>query len=191
MSYEATAVVACLATLLIGLALTHPEELRPFRHLKIVLSIIPVLLITSLFYHMDRQSGYFALWSVGFLAIVWKTPLAHYAALGVERLITGDMNRPTGFDADVPGARALYLDGDLEDAIRYLNAELKKEPFHFEGLLLLSEMLEKSHGAKEGIGPLQKLLSGAVLSAEQKAIASDRLRVLEERAIVAELNSRK
>ena len=191
MSYEATAVLACIATLLAGLALTHPEELRPFRYLKIVLSIVPVLLITSLFHQMDRQSGYFALWSVGFLAIVWKTPLAHYAALGVERLITGDMNRPTGFQADVAGAKSLYRDGDLDDAIRYLSAELEKEPFHCEGLLLLSEMLEKARGPEQGIGPLKKLLARGVLTAEQRDIATIRLRALEERAIVAELNSRR
>ncbi|HTG44490.1 MAG TPA: hypothetical protein VK633_08155 [Verrucomicrobiae bacterium] len=176
--------------MILGLAITHPEELRSFRWLKIALSFPIVLLLVSVFRELNVLSGFFGLWGIPLLALIWKSPFAHFASLCVGRLITGDLNQPTGIQANFAGAKALRQHRDLQEALHHTRAELEKDPFNYEGLLLLSEIQEELSSLDQSIHPLGKLLTKPGLTAEQRNHVLKRKGLLEERILVEELNAR-
>jgi hypothetical protein len=190
MSFGAVAVVVCVVTVLLGILATHPLELREHRWLKIALSLPIVVLIASVFDQITVVGGYFAMFGIGVLGFIWKSPIAHLYAAGFCRLIYGDMNRNTGIRPNFHGPKALRSHGDLDDAIALTLAELEKDPHNYEGLLLLSELYEQSQGDRAAIPPLHSLLQKARLTNEQRAFIRARIEKLNERLIVAELNAR-
>ena len=175
MSFKASAAIACVATILAGIAATHPLELRPSRWTRIIASLPIVLLITSVFNQLNAVSGYFALWGFGLLGFLWASPIAHAATSGVHHLIFGEQNRlSSGVHASFSGARALKRHGDLPEAIRLTEAELEKEPLSYEGLMLLSELFEQVGEQQKAIGALQHLLQSGNLTANQRKCVRDR-----------------
>lgn len=190
MSFEAAAFIACLVTIAAGLAATHPEELRPFRWLKIALSLPIVVLVVSVFHELGPIRGYFAMFGIGVLGFIWKSPIAHFLSFGFTRLIVGDWQRPTGVRCELAGPRALFKRGDLPDALRLLLQELDKDPFNYEGLLLLADLHEAMDRPTEAAKPLEKLLNKPGLSADQTSMVSARLRTIQDRLLVAALNQR-
>src|SRR5688500_13810505 len=140
MSFGAIAIIACLVTTVLGIAATHPHELREHRWLKIILSFPPVLIISSAGYATSAANAYFAAFSFAILAFIWKSPLAHFFSLVFMRMLTGDLNRPTGIRAEFGAAKSLHKHGDIDDAFLHTRRELEKDPFSYEGLLLLAQL---------------------------------------------------
>ena len=188
MKFGLIAVLVCIGTVLVGIAATHPHELRPHRWLKIILSLPIVVLIASEFYQLSQIGGYFAVFGFAILAFIWKSPLAHLGMLGVHRLIYGDMNRHTGVQPDFFGPKALRKHGDIKEAIQLTERELEKDPLNYEGLLLLSELYQEGHHSGQALRPLTKLLNEAKLSREQREAVQSRQQRIEELRLVAELN---
>ena len=175
MTYWATATVGCLLTVGLGLAATHPEEAREGRWWKIVLSLPPVLVIASALHELSGINGYFAAFSFGILGFIWKSPIAHYGSLAFLRLLNGDMNRPTGIRAEFGAARRLHLHGDLDDALKHTRQELEKEPYHYEGLLLLAQIYIDLDKPDRALATLDTLLAHTPLTAAQhQAVTSTR-----------------
>lgn len=173
-----------------GLALTQPEELRRDRWLKILLSIPVVIIITAGFYHLSAITGIFALFFTAVFAFIWKSPFAHFLAIGVSKIIF-EGNSRTGIHADIPGARALARHGDLDQAIAHLEAELEKEPFHYEGLLLLADGYKQRRQPERARKALLKLLKSPDLNADQQMLVEKELASLQNFVLLNQLNSRK
>jgi hypothetical protein len=178
MSFEATASIACLVTIILGIAATHPEELRDHRWLKIILSMPPVLIIASALFELSPINAYFSAFSIALLAFIWKSPLAHFSSLVFIRLLNGDMNRPTGIRAELGAARSFYKHGELDDALRHTKLELNKDPYHYEGLLLLAQIYIDLDQPDRALKTLDLILAKTPLTAEQRAtIEATRLEV--------------
>jgi hypothetical protein len=190
MSFGGTAVVVCLTTILLGIAATHPLELRNHRWLRIILSLPVVVLIGSVFFELSPIRGYFAMWFIAVLAFIWAGPLSHHASAGFVRLIHGDGGRNTGIIANFGAAKAFRKHGEIVEAIALTESELEKEPTSYEGLVLLSELLEGAHHYSLAIAPLEKLLIQAALTPQQRERISTRKQSLEDRILVEKLNAR-
>lgn len=190
MSFGASAVIACLVTIAAGLAATHPHELRDFRWLKIALSLPIVVLVVSVFQDLGPVRGYFAMFGLGILGFIWKTPIAHFFSFVFMRLIVGDWHRPTGVRAEFGGPKALLKHGDLPDALKLALQELDKEPLSYEGLLLLADIHEAMEQPPKAMAALQQLLNKPGLSADQRSMVSARIQKMEERRLIAALNER-
>ena len=190
MSFGAIAVIVCLVTVLAGIAATHPLELREHRWLKIALSLPLVVLIAATFHELAPVRGYFAMFSIGILGFIWKSPMAHLCSGGFLRLITGNMNQTSGIRAELAGPKALLKHGDLTDALAVTLRELEKDPLNYEGLLLLAD----THEALDQPGPaaraLEKLLRRPGLTADQRKMVRSRREKIEERQLVTTLNRR-
>ena len=183
MSFEATALVACLVVTGLGLAATHVEELRPFRWLKIVLSMPPVLAIASAIHQLTEASGYFAAFCLGILGFIWKAPVAHFGSFIFMQLINGDFNRPSGIRAEFGAAKRLHFHGDLDDALRVTRQELEKDPFNYEGLLLLAQLYIDTDAPDRALQTIDLLVANTPLTAEQnEAVTATRKSLVESLA---------
>jgi len=189
-SYTSTAVAACALMAGVGAMVTQPEELRPFRWLKVFLSFPLVLLFVSAFYDSTVTSGIFSIFGFAILAFIWKTPMAYFGGFCVSHLIFGG-NWKTGIHADIAGAKALARHGDLDAAIQYLEAELEKEPANYEGVLLLSDGYAQKHQLARSCGLLQKLCNSETLTPEQKIMVEQRKTDLENRMLIEQIKSSK
>jgi hypothetical protein len=185
MSYWATALIACVVTAALGLLLTHAEELREGRWLKLVVSIPPVLVISSAFHELSAINAYFGAFSFGILGFIWKSPIAHYGSLAFLRMLHGDMNRPTGIRAEFGAAKRLHIHGDLDDALKHTKQELEKEPCSYEGLLLLAQIYIDVDKPKCALETLDLLLARTPLSAEQRTAVTASRQALESSLLVA------
>jgi len=191
MSFRTTAALACGVTVIAGFLATHPEDLRRHRWLRITVSLPIVVLIASIFYQLDQVRGYFGLWGMGALGLIWAGPMAYAASWLVHQLIFGDQNRGTsGVRASFAGARALRLHRNLGDAIRLTEAELEKEPESYEGLMLLAELCEETGEHLRAAQALDRLLRNKDLSGEQWRCAFDRREAVGEMLLLQELNMR-
>ena len=168
MSYWATALIACVVTAALGLAATHAEEVREGRWLKLFLSMTPVLVISSAFHELSAINAYFGAFSFAILGFIWKSPIAHYGSLAFLRLLNGDMNRPTGIRAEFGAAKRLHIHGDLDDALKQTKQELEKDPYNYEGLLLLSQLYVDLDTPDRALNALDTLLAHTRLTAEQR-----------------------
>jgi hypothetical protein len=176
MSFKVSAIAACAATVAIGLAVTHPLELRAWRWTRIGLSLPIVVLIVSIFCGLEGFRGYFAMWGFALLGFLWMEPMAYAATEGVQHIIFGDDTRASsGVRATFSGARALRRHGDLDEAIRLTEAELEKEPKSYEGLMLLSELFEETGEHGKAAAALEQLIDSGALTAEQRKCAQQRL----------------
>jgi hypothetical protein len=190
MSFAAAATIACLVTIVAGIAATHHLELREHRWLKIALSLPLVVLITSVFHQLHAVSGYFAMWSIGILAFIWKSPIAHFFTFGFTKLIHGNPNQASGIRAEIAGPRALFKHGDLEEALRLTLQELEKEEFNYDGLLLLADIHEAMNQPAKATEALTKLLRRRGLTANQRKMIRARTAKIEEKILIATLNAK-
>lgn len=172
MSFGATALIACLVAVALGIAATHSKELRQFRWLKLALSMPPVLVIASALSELTAANAYFSAFSFGILGFIWRSPMAHFGAFVFTRLLYGDMNRPTGIRAEFAAAKRLRFHGDLDDALRLTQTELEKDPSNYEGLLLLAQLYIDTDAPERALQTLDLLLAETQLTAEQLAAVS-------------------
>ena len=170
MSFGAIAIIVCLVTTILGIAATHPLELRDHRWLKIILSFPPVLMITSAAYETTAVNAYFGAFSFGILGFIWKSPMAHFFSLVFMRLLNGDLNRPTGIRAEFGAAKSLRKHGDIDDAFMHTRRELEKDPFNYEGLLLLAQLHIDVDEPERALEALDLILAKTPLTADQRAI---------------------
>lgn len=169
MTFPAAALCTCAATIVLGYAATQPEELRQFRWLKIGLSMPPVLVITSAVIQLGAINAYFSAFSFAILAFIWRSPIAHAGSLVFMRLIQGDVNRVTsGVRAEFGAAKALRKHGDLDDALRQTKAEHEKEPYNYEGLILLAQIYLDLEDIEAARRSLDLVLRRSVLTPEQR-----------------------
>jgi hypothetical protein len=115
MSFGAVAAIVCVLTIVAGTAATHHPELRDHRWLKIGLSLPIMVLVASVFYELGPFRGYFAMFGLGILGFIWKSPIAHLFTAGITPLIYGNMHQNSGIRGEFGGPRALFKHGDLED----------------------------------------------------------------------------
>ena len=186
MSYWATALIACVVTAALGLAVTHLEELREGRWWKIILSMPPVLIISSALHEMSAINAYFGAFSFGILGFIWKSPIAHYGSLAFLRLLNGDMNRPTGIRAEFGAAKRLHVHGDLDDALKHTKQELVKDPYNYEGLLLLAQIYIDLDKPDRALATLDTLLARTPLTAEQRTAVTTTRQSLENSIALAQ-----
>ena len=170
MNFGAIAFIGCLVTIILGIAATHPEELREHRWLKLLLSMPPVLVIASALSELGPINGFFSAFGIALLAFIWKSPLAHFFSLAFMRLLNGDMNRPTGIRAELGAARSLHKHGELDEALRQTKLELDKEPYHYEGLLLLAQIYIDMDKPERASKTLDLILARTPLTDEQRAM---------------------
>ncbi|MGZ8920106.1 MAG: tetratricopeptide repeat protein, partial [Limisphaerales bacterium] len=180
MTFGAIALTGCLVTLILGIAATHPEELREHRWLKMILSMPPVMVIASALAELSPINAYFSAFSIALLAFIWRSPLAHFSSLGFMRLLNGDMNRPTGIRAELGAARSLRKHGELDDALRQTKLELDKEPYHYEGLLLLAQIYMDMDQPDRALKTLDLILARTPLTEEQRVTVTATRREVEE-----------
>jgi hypothetical protein len=190
MSFGATALIGCFFIIAFGIAVTHPEELRGHRWLKIILSIPVVLVIASAVHELNAINAYFSAFSFAVLAFIWRSPIAHFFSLVFMRLLNGDMNRPTGIRAEFGAAKRLHIHGDLDDALKHTRRELEKDPFNYEGLLLLAQIYIDIDEPLNAVKTLNLALCKSTLTPEQRIAVLAAKQSLEANLRVAELNSK-
>ena len=186
MSAGATALIACLVVAGLGIAATHLEELRPFRWLKIILSMPPTLMIAASLHDISSINPFLSAFSFGILALIWKTPIAHFGSFLFMRLINADFNRPSGMRAESGAAKRLHEHGDLDDALRLTREELEKDPYNYEGLLLLAQLYIDTDVPERALQTIDLLLANTPLTADQKAaVTATRKSLVESLATAA------
>ena len=184
MNYWATAAVACVVTVGLGLAMTQEEELREGRWWKVGLSMPPVLVIASAIHEMNAINAYFGAFSFGTLGFIWKSPIAHYGSLAFLRMLNGDMNRPTGIRAEFGAAKAFHKHGELEEALKHTKRELEKEPHSYEGLLLLAQVYVDLDRPEMALKTLDTLLEHTQLTKEQRTAVTTTRKELEDSLVM-------
>lgn len=190
MSSGAITLIVCLLTIALGLAATHPLELREYRWLKIALSLPIVLLITSVYQELGAFRGYFAMFGIGVLGFIWKSPIAHCMSGGFMKLILGNWNQPSGIRAEIGGPRALFKHGEYDEALVLTQRELEKDPMNYDGLLLLADIYEALSRPTDAQKALQKLLNKPALTADQRNMIQARIDKINERQLISQLNRR-
>ena len=191
MTFWSASALACLATVVTGAVLTHPLELREYRWIRIVVSLPIVVLVTSVFWRMGIVNGYFGVVGIAMLAFIWRSPVTHYASVGVAQLIFGTPNVGGGIRTDFGGARALLRHGDVDEAIEHLNRELRKDPLSYEGLLLLAQCHMEKSDLKRALGTANKSLAESPLSDEQREIVCTLKQQIEEKIALNRLKPKK
>jgi tetratricopeptide (TPR) repeat protein len=189
-TFASTATLACASMIVAGLSLTHAEELRRDRWWKIALSIPVVTIITAGFYNLSAISGFFSILFMGVLGFIWKSPFAHFLSLGISKIIF-EGNSRTGIRADISGAKALARHGDLDEAIAHLEAELQKEPFNYEGLLLLADGYKQRGQYERARKALVNLFESPDLTPDQRIVVEHELAALKNLVVANQMNSRK
>ena len=175
-------------------ALSHPEELRKGRWLKMVISM-PVLIFLALMlgFQPTNEFGAFGnatlyVGGVVLFALIWMRNFTWFGAQAVHRLIHGSSSQGGGgFVPDYRGARSRVEDGDYELAIEYVKFELAKEPGNFEGLWLLAAIYQEQKKTKEAAQQLDLIL--AVPTSTPAQIAAARAAQQQLRALQIRLDS--
>jgi hypothetical protein len=185
MSFWVTAAIACGVTLGLGLAVTQQEEVREGRWWKVGFSMPPVLVIASALHEMNAINAYFGAFSFGILGFIWKSPIAHYGSIAFMRMLNGDMNRPTGIRAEFGAAKAFHKHGELDEALAHTKRELEKEPYSYEGLLLLAQLYVDLDQPEKALKTLDTLLEHTPLTAEQRTAVTETRRSLEKSLVMA------
>lgn len=186
MSFEATALIACLVTIALGTLATQPEELREYRWLKVAASMPLVLIISWASTDLNRVNACVAAFSFGALGFIWKAPIAHAGSLLFVRLLHGDMNRTTtGFRAEFGAAKALRKHGDLDDAMRHTRAELEKDPFNYEGLLLLAQLQIDLDQPDRALQTVDLILEKTPLTEDQRRVIVATRKTIEDSLLIA------
>ena len=137
-------------------ALSHPEELRRGRWLKLAISL-PVLLFLGWMLGFQPTNELTAFGNATFyaggtvlFALIWMKNFTWFGAQTLHRLIHGSSSQGGGgFVPDYRGARSRVEDGDYDRAIEYVKFELAKEPGNFEGLWLLAAIYQEQKKLKE------------------------------------------
>lgn len=160
------------------LALSHPEELRRGRWLKMALSM-PVLLFLAWLLTFKPTNDAAAIGNVTFYAggvvvftLIWLSNFTWFGAQAFHRLTHGRPGQGGGgFVPDYRAARSRVEDGDYEQAIEYVKFELAKEPGNFEGLWLLAAIYQEQKKVPEARQQLDRILACATSTPEQIAAA--------------------
>lgn len=186
MSFGATALIVCMVVVVLGYFATQPEELREHRWLKMALSMPPVLMITWAAMELNHANAYFGAFSFAILGFVWKSPIAYAGSLLFVKMLQGDVNRvTTGIRAEFGAAKALHKHGDLEDALRQTKAELEKDPFNYEGLLLLAQLYIDLDQPERALKTMDLILEKSVLTENQREVITQTRCAVEESMLVA------
>ena len=186
MSFWATGLIACVVVVVIGYFATQPEELRDHRRLKIALSIPPVLMITWAAVELNHANAYFGAFSFAILGFIWKSPIAYAGSLLFVKLLQGDVNRvTTGIRAEFGAAKALHKHGDLEDALRQTKAELEKDPFNYEGLLLLAQIYIDLDQPERALKTVDLILERSILTENQREVIARTRQAVEQSMLVS------
>lgn len=195
MPYLAESVfVGCGIVLMLGLS--HPEELRKGRWLKMVVSL-PLLIFLALMLAWKPGDQGAAFGNVVFyaggvivFAIVWMRNFTWFGAQAFHRLIHGNPGQGGGgFVPDYRGARSRVEDGDYDQAIEYVKFELAKEPGNFEGLWLLAAIYQEQKKLKEAGQQLDLILACPASTPEQ--VVAARAAQVQLRALQIQLDSQR
>jgi hypothetical protein len=181
MSFWVAALSVCAVATGLGYLATRPEELRELRWLKIVASMPPILIITWASYDLNLVNACFGTFSFAILAFLWKSPIAYAGSLLFMRMIQGDMNRlTTGVRAEFGAAKALHKHGDLDDALKHTRAELEKEPYSYEGLLLLAQIHIDLDQPERAMKAVDLILERTQLTEDQRKLIQQTRKAVEE-----------
>lgn len=179
MPYLAETIFVGLGFLLM-LGLSHPEELRRGRWVRMALSL-PVLLLIQRMFALGLMI--FCIGGVVVFTLIWLNHFTWFGAQAFHRLIHGGPAKGGGsFVPDYRGARSRVEDGDYEQAIEYAQFELAKEPGNFEGLWLLAAIYQEMKKPKEALAQIDLILACPTSTPEQVAAArgaQHQLRALE------------
>lgn len=176
MPYLAEAIfVGCGIVLM--LALSHPDELRRGRWLKMALSM-PVLLFLAWMLGFQPDNRAAAIGNATFygggvvvFGLIWMKNFTWFGGQAFLRLTHGSGKAGGGFVPDYRAARARVDDGDYDQAIEYAKFELAKEPGNFEGLWLLAAIHQELKQIKEASQQLDLILACPTSTPEQIAAA--------------------
>ena len=191
MTFWSASALACLATVVTGAALTQPLELREYRWVRIAVSLPIVVLVTSVFWRMGLVNGYFGLVGIAVLAFIWRSPVTHYASVGIAQMIFGTPNAGGKIRADFGKAKALLRHGEVDEAIGQLNGELQKDPLSYEGLLLLTHCYMEKNDLKRALETVNKSLEKSQLSDEQREVVRTIKEEIEGKIAVSRLKPKR
>lgn len=177
-------------------ALSHPEELRRGRWLKMAISM-PVLgfLALMLGFQATNEFGAFGnvtLYAGGVIVfgLIWMRNFTWVGAQTFHLLIHGGPNRGGGgFVPDYRGARSRVEEADYEMAIQCVKFELAKEPGNFEGLWLLAAIYQEQKKLKEAGQQLDFIVVCPTSTPEQ--VAAARAAQVQLRALQIQLDSQR
>jgi hypothetical protein len=174
-------VIAVGVVLMLGLS--HPRELRPWRWLRIAVSI-PVLAALGWFFDQATPGLVIPMVAcVIVFGLIWLKHFTWFGAALVHGLIHGPQNQGGGgFVPDYRGARSRVEDGDYELAIEHVKFELAKEPGNFEGLWLLAAIYQELKRPTEARQQIDAIIACPTSTPEQVATAraaQQQLRLLE------------
>ena len=173
--------------ILLMLALSQPEELRPGRWVKMAISL-PVL--ATLGWLFDQASpGLVMPMSACVIAfgLIWMKNFTWLGAQVFHRLTFGSGKAGGGFVPDYRSARSCVEDGDYQQAIEHVKFELAKEPGNFEGLWLLAAIYQEQKKAPEATQQLSLILACPASTPEQ--ITAARAAQQQLRALQIQLDS--
>ncbi|NBR85518.1 MAG: tetratricopeptide repeat protein [Verrucomicrobia bacterium] len=169
-------------------AASHPAPLRKGRWLKMLISL-PVLGVAGWLFDQGSPASVQPL--VGCViafSLLWLNNFTWFAAEAVHRVVHGRPNQGGGgFVPDYRGTRSRVEDGDLEQAIEYVQFELSKEPGNFEGRWLLAAIYQEQRKFKEAAEQLDLILACPTSTPAQ--IASARAALQQVRAQQIQLDS--
>lgn len=183
--------VAAAITILLGVLLTQPVELREKRWQRIGMTLpftcwignalaLPNAVVRGIY-------SFFALFLVGF---IWRDVFAHYLADQFIQTIAGFSKQARGVDVDLQYVKSAIRFGELERALELLREELEKDPCHYEALLLQATLNSELKRWQAAIDPLKLLLEKGRLTDEQREFVAREKKKLEDTLLVEQLNAR-
>jgi hypothetical protein len=188
--WPAVAIAACV-TILLGVWMTHPEELRPRRWGRILVTLPFTCWIANAFATpIDLAQGMFSFFWSFFVAFFWRDVFAHYVSDQIMKSMIGFSPFARGVEVDLQYVKSAIRFGETDRAVELLEEELEKEPYSYEGLLLLSSLNAELKRWEAAIAPLGLLLENGRLSHEQRAHVGELKKKLEDSLLVEQLNAR-
>jgi hypothetical protein len=188
-----SAIIAMLAVPLIivvgGYFLTTPVEIRAQRWPCILISIPLALIILNA--TLEPARGIAGILAISSFAYLWKKVFAHYAGEGVMRLITGNLDARSGITPDLRRAKWNRKEGRLKEAIAELVAELEKDRFDVEAVVLLADLHQENQDLFAAHKAIEGLFKSGRLAGVQIDMIAARKTKLEEKILIAQLNAGK
>lgn len=183
--------IAVAVTFVIGVLLTQALELREGRWFRIAISLPFTCMVgQAISTPNDTIGGIGAILSLAAIAFLWKDVFAHYIADAVVQSMVGFSKAARGVQMDLQYVKSAQRFGEYERAIELLVEELEKEPYSYEGLLLLSGLNEELKNWAGASAPLGLLLEKGELTGEQREHIVQRKKKLEDTLLVEQLNAR-
>lgn len=149
---------------------TRPEETRENRWVKIIPSTLLVWLAAALA-TAGVAGAFMAFLTFVLLTLIWAPVYSHYLSGGIMNLFHGFHTDEGGFRTDYSEARVKIDQGELAQAVKAVEHELRKDPVNYEGRLLLASLYRELGKPADAAAQLEVILRNPLATADQKRFA--------------------